>query len=186
MNTPRTPKITHQNLVAALAKNGGEILASLTPFKCHLWHMASCLPGEAAELLEAFTFSPPDRVNILEELGDIEFYMEGIRAALDIQHVPQDPALAPPQGVDFRAGQISIIAGAIFDIVKKHCIYNKDLATGDLEKTMHKLDLQLAALREVFQFTRQDVLDANIAKLSKRYGEKYSDAAAQARADKNS
>jgi len=115
--------ITHPELVEALAKPGEDILASLTPEKCHQWHMASCIPGEAGELFDAVKKhviygKPIDRANVVEELGDLEFYMEGLRQSLGI--------------------------------------------------------------------TREETIEANVAKLSTRYaGLKYSDKAAQERADKH-
>lgn len=82
-------QITHPQLVAALAKPGEEILTSLTSHDCELWHMASCIPGEAGELFDAIKKAviyrkPLDRTNVIEELGDLEFYMEGLRALLQI------------------------------------------------------------------------------------------------------
>lgn len=76
-------------MVGVLAKPGDEILQSLSPLDCHLWHMASCIPGEAGELFDAIKKSiiyrkPLDRANVIEELGDLEFYMEGLRQGLDI------------------------------------------------------------------------------------------------------
>jgi|LSQX01.2.fsa_nt_gb NTP pyrophosphatase (non-canonical NTP hydrolase) len=80
---------THPELVAALAKPGEDILSSLTPEQCHQWHMASALQGEAGELFDAIKKfviygKDLDRENVVEELGDMEFYMEGLRAALGI------------------------------------------------------------------------------------------------------
>jgi len=77
-------------MVANLAKPGEEILKTLTPKDCHLWHMASALPSEAGELFDAIKKvviyrKNFDRENAIEELGDIEFYMEGIRTALGIK-----------------------------------------------------------------------------------------------------
>ena len=76
-------------MVGVLAKPGDEILQSLSPLDCHLWHMASCIPGEAGELFDAIKKSiiyrkPLDRANVIEEFGDLEFYMEGLRQGLDI------------------------------------------------------------------------------------------------------
>lgn len=81
--------MTHKQLVAVLAKPGADILKGLTPEDCHLWHMASCVPSEAGELFDAIKRpviyrKEIDRANVIEELGDLEFYMEGIRAALGI------------------------------------------------------------------------------------------------------
>lgn len=76
-------------MVQELTKPGEEILSRLTPWRVNLIHMAFGIAGEAGELLDAikkFTIynKPMDTANIVEELGDLEFFMEGIRAALDI------------------------------------------------------------------------------------------------------
>lgn len=83
-------EIKHDEMVAALAKPGADIIADLDAAKAHLWHMASCIQGEAGELFDAikkpviYNKGEFDRHNIVEELGDIEFYMEGLRQALGI------------------------------------------------------------------------------------------------------
>ena len=116
----------HRQMVAALVKPGADILKTLTAERLNLVHMAIGVAGEGGELLDAVKKhviynKPVDLTNIIEELGDLEFYMEGVRQALAIN--------------------------------------------------------------------RQDTLDANIQKLiggeNPRYAEgKYTDAAAQTRADK--
>lgn len=82
-------QITHPELVAALAKPGSAILTSLTPEKCHIWHMASCLPAEAGELFDAckkhvIYEGQINRANVVEEMGDLEFFLEGLRVALGV------------------------------------------------------------------------------------------------------
>lgn len=81
--------ITHPELVAKLIKPGQSIIDDLDPHKAHLWHMASANCGEAGELFDAVKKyaiynKPLDRANVIEELGDIEFFLEGIRASLGI------------------------------------------------------------------------------------------------------
>ncbi len=76
-------------MVARLAKDGAQILTELTKEKCHLWHMATGVSGEAGELLDAVKKHVAynreiDRENVIEELGDLEFYMEGIRQAVGV------------------------------------------------------------------------------------------------------
>lgn len=80
---------SHPQLVAALAKPGADVLAGLTPETAHLLHMAVGVSGEAGELLDAVKkasiyVKDLDINNVIEELGDLEFYMEGLRAALGI------------------------------------------------------------------------------------------------------
>ena len=109
-------------MVTTLAKSGLAICEEMDPHKAHMLHMAMGISGEAGELLDAIKKAviynkPLDLENVIEELGDIEFYLEGLRQGLGMN--------------------------------------------------------------------REDTLEANIKKLSVRYeGLKYSDTAAQTRADK--
>ena len=89
MNPNHIGTITHPELVSALAKPGADILAKLTPEDCHLWHMATGIAGETGELVDAVKNpviyrKPINRENVIEELGDLEFYMEGLRQGLGI------------------------------------------------------------------------------------------------------
>lgn len=79
----------YTTMVRALAKPGADILASLTPAKCHLGHMAMGIAGEAGEILDAIKRhtiynKDLDRENVIEELGDLEFFQEGVRQILGI------------------------------------------------------------------------------------------------------
>ena len=82
----------HTQMVFDLKKNPGAILKRLTPHKCDLLHMAYCIPGEAGELSDAIKkhifyekeFTDEMREHVVEELGDLEFYMEGLRQSLGI------------------------------------------------------------------------------------------------------
>lgn len=75
---------TYQDMVANLKKAGELILETMTPDAADLLHMAVGVSGESGELLDAVKKhviynKPLDRENIIEELGDLEFYMEGVR-----------------------------------------------------------------------------------------------------------
>lgn len=79
----------HAKMVSALAKPGDAIIQDLDCSRMHLLHMAVGISGEAGELLDAVKKAaiynkPLDRENVIEELGDLEFYMEGLRAELGI------------------------------------------------------------------------------------------------------
>lgn len=117
-----TQSIQHPEMVRSLVKPGAEILSYLTPESANIWHHVTGIAGESGELLDAIKKhviyrKPLDRANVIEELGDLEFYMEGLRQGLNI--------------------------------------------------------------------TREETIAGNITKLSARYASlQYSDAAAQARADK--
>ena len=82
-------KTMHPELVRKLAKDGQAIIDDLTPDKAHVLHMAVGISGEAGELLDAIKKyvmynNTLDRENVIEELGDLEFYMEGVRQGLNI------------------------------------------------------------------------------------------------------
>lgn len=79
----------HANMVASLAKPGEQIAAEITGPEAHLLHMAVGVAGEAGELLDvikryAIYRQGLDRAHLIEELGDLEFYLEGIRAGVGI------------------------------------------------------------------------------------------------------
>lgn len=82
-------EIQHAKMVKSLCKSGADIIKDLDPNSAHLWHMTSCLCGEAGELFDAakkcFIYDEPLNLeNVIEELGDIEFYLEGVRNSLNI------------------------------------------------------------------------------------------------------
>jgi NTP pyrophosphatase (non-canonical NTP hydrolase) len=84
-----TATLSYEGLVKALAKPGQDIVDEMTASDAHLIHMVVGVCGEAGELLDAIKKAviyrkELDRVNVIEELGDIEFYMEGLRQGLGI------------------------------------------------------------------------------------------------------
>lgn len=80
---------TFQEMARDLSKPGEEIAARMTEAEADLWHMATGVAGEAGELLDAVKKAvvykkPLDRENVVEELGDLRFYMAGLMNRLDI------------------------------------------------------------------------------------------------------
>jgi NTP pyrophosphatase (non-canonical NTP hydrolase) len=83
------PQLTHEELVSALVKDGTVILSEMSPIDAHLMHMALGIAGESGELVDAVKRyiiyrRPMDRHNLIEELGDMEFFLEGLRQAYNI------------------------------------------------------------------------------------------------------
>lgn len=79
----------YSGFVSKLAKPGDEIIQSLTPEKMHLLHMCIGIAGEGGEILDSakkhtIYNKPLDRENIIEELGDLEFYMQGVRDVVKV------------------------------------------------------------------------------------------------------
>lgn len=81
--------IKHAEMVTALVKPGADILAQMTPEKADMMHAAIGVAGEGGELLDAIKRhviynKPLDMANVLEELGDIEFFLEQLRQRVGI------------------------------------------------------------------------------------------------------
>lgn len=79
----------YTDFVAGLVKPGGDILDEMTPRQAEMLHMAIGVSGESGELLDAIKKyviyqKPLDEANALEELGDVEFFLEGLRQVLNI------------------------------------------------------------------------------------------------------
>lgn len=85
-----TPDSIHADMVNNLVKSGDTIRDEMTGTNAHLIHMIMGVSGEVGELLDAIKKAvvyqkPLDMENVIEELGDIEFYMEGLRQGLGIE-----------------------------------------------------------------------------------------------------
>lgn len=81
--------MNYPTFVSGLCKPGYIIKDELTNDDCHMLHMAYALSIEVGELCDPikkaiFYRTPLDLKNVLEELGDVEFYLEGLRQSLGI------------------------------------------------------------------------------------------------------
>ena len=79
----------HSDMVRKLVKDSSKILETLDADKVDLLHMSMGISGEVGELTDAVKkhvmgCGDLDIDNVIEELGDIEFYLEGFRQALGI------------------------------------------------------------------------------------------------------
>lgn len=79
----------YDKMTAALSKAGSDIINELSPEKADLLHMAVGVAGEAGELLDAVKKAtiynkPLDHKNMIEELGDLEFYMSRVRQLIGV------------------------------------------------------------------------------------------------------
>lgn len=81
--------ITHSEMVTQLCKPGVDIVKEMTADEAHALHMSLGIAGEAGEIVDAVKKvviygKPIDIENIVEELDDLEFYMEGLRQVFGI------------------------------------------------------------------------------------------------------
>jgi len=94
-----------------------------------------------------------------------------------------------PEKVDLLHATIGIVgeAGELLDAVKAHVIYNKPLDLANVLEEHGDSEFYWEHLRKnpLVMVTRIQALQDNLAKLAKRYENyRYSDQAAQSRADK--
>jgi NTP pyrophosphatase (non-canonical NTP hydrolase) len=189
--------ITHPELVAALAKPGDQIKEEVSGADLHLLHMGVGVSSDVGELLEAIlqygATGSLDITNVKEELGDIEFFMEGVRQAVGISREETTfiPPVSPDEGplllitdLGFACGA-SVSAGRLLDAIKRAVIYRKALSRENVGKELGLIDFFLKQLRDSLYISREETLAGNIEKLRKRYASmKFTNADAQARADK--
>jgi NTP pyrophosphatase (non-canonical NTP hydrolase) len=96
MQTTETQqKVPYSLFVDSLCKPGIDILVQMQPAEAHLVHMAMGVSGEAGELLDAIKKAaiyrkPLDRENVLEECGDLLFYIQGV---LNYYSVPMEEVI---------------------------------------------------------------------------------------------
>lgn len=104
--------ISHDDMVKKLFKNGDAILSTITSDQLTRLHAVVGISGEAGELLDAVKKETmynkkPDIENIIEELGDLEFYMEALRQAYDITREQTIRANIAKLGVRYSSGTYS-------------------------------------------------------------------------------
>jgi NTP pyrophosphatase (non-canonical NTP hydrolase) len=75
-------------------------------------------------------------------------------------------------------------AGELLDAIKKHCVYQKQINMDNVIEEAGDILFYLTGLLNDLNISLEDCIKANIVKLSKRYPNGYSNAAAIARADK--
>lgn len=152
-----------------------------------LVHSAMGLLGECVEFAEAKLPS-----HKIEELGDLEFYFEhadqvvaGLSRMYPISVISIDRNEAQALERD-PLFWLTHWAAEYHDYAKKAFIYNKDLAqlVDKFNSALRRMQLCLHFLAGQINMTRESIQEHNQSKLEQRYPVGYSDAAAQARADK--
>lgn len=177
----------YAQMVADLAKPGEDIIESLTPMSIHTLHMAVGLMGEVTELKEHQLEQDVQlHSTILEELGDIEFYFEGLSQSMSVLMEPSPSRhYANPNCVD----RLVVTSGEMLDLVKKMVIYNKPIDVMDFIEKLILIQVQLNQVYLHYDITQDEARAHNMNKLLKgdnaRYKDgSYSDEAAQLRRDK--
>jgi len=162
-----------------------------------LMHAAIGISGEVGELIEAMGFvedgSGYNKTHIVEELGDIRFYLCAFfnicvdSQEYDVEGLKSDPVNFSPGNNRSILLRLSVESSGVLDNVKKGWVYGKDI---DLLKTLNGLYIityLIDTLAYRLEISTNETLRANIIKLTGkggRYENGYTDQAAQVRADK--
>lgn len=147
----------------------------------HVWHMSTGLLGEALEYYECMNVANPDSTPE-EELADALFYSVGISRYVDIDDWT-DFAFMNEDPCDDR--QYLFSAMELDDKIKKYNVYNNAAVLVEVKTAWVQFMVNWSSKAAEHFTVLQDVIDENVAKLSKRYdGICYSNKAAAERLDK--
>jgi NTP pyrophosphatase (non-canonical NTP hydrolase) len=154
-----------------------------------LLHGGIGLSSELAEAQEMAEKPFIDAVNLKEEMGDLYWYMGIIVDELKfnpeeifrnnevsalVAYGSQDQKMYLQYNVN---GMVKSV-GVLMDFLKKGVIYGKDLNENGVKEKLQELDYYINQALRYYGQTSQGARERNIEKLSARYGEKFSEAAA--------
>lgn len=145
-----------------------------------LIHSALGLSSDYGELLQAE--QNRDNDNILEELGDLYYFLfQGIAALdLDLESVLLDYGIKSLDGLGKINLQIEI--SKLVDYAKGKLFYNKQLPEDEeLIIVYARIYYNMKHLLNASKINEIDVINANAKKLNARYGDKFSEEKAKNR-----
>jgi NTP pyrophosphatase (non-canonical NTP hydrolase) len=145
--------------------------------KLNYTHMTSGLAGELGELVQCIGTemkinSKVDKINLGEEIGDIYWYLANYANMRDLD-IPEDPKIdiTEPECVDF----LIIRVADLVDVVKRFMAYNKPIERRLEAEAVYDIRVALLMLEKTYELSGEDIRAKNIAKLKKRFPEKFSD-----------
>ena len=163
------------------------------PVADHINHMGLGIVGEMGEIVDqlkkAHIYGKPlDQVNIIEEVGDVAYYVAGVinlfpnlHGYLDTDELPNSvnlERLNDAKSNVTRAILLNAMSAANL-VVDLGVIADADgIASEDAESVAKTLCMFLYATAVLLDVDLGQACEVNIAKLAKRYGDKYSDYAA--------
>lgn len=136
-------------------------------------HASLGLATEIEELLINYDVEM-DRTNILEEMGDVCWYIsiyyreypnikEPLESEIEIGGSPKDIIM------DMLKSILKLQ-----DIIKKKIFYNKNIDEDIVGKLVTEIDVDIRKYLKLNDIKIEDVWEKNINKLKARYGEKFS------------
>lgn len=164
--------ITHPELVEKLCKSGEQVLAEMTPGNYAALHTVCQHAVEVGGILDA-----AKKQAIYQKPQDL------VRHLASIKPIPETLSAHQCHMWHMALGIVGE-AAELLEAVLKY-IETNDLDYENAVEELGDLEFYQEGFRQGLDLPREEVLDGNISKLSKRYeGLTYSDTAAQQRADK--
>lgn len=163
------------------------------PVADHINHMGLGIVGEMGEVVDqlkkAYIYGKGiDQVNIVEEVGDVAWYVAGIvnlfpnlHNYLDSDELPNSINIERLHEAKSKVTRTILLnsMSAANLVVDLGVIADADgIASEDAESVAKTLCMFLYATAVLLDVDLGQACDVNIAKLAKRYGDKYSDYAA--------
>lgn len=137
----------------------------------YLLHATIGILTEVEELLDNH-LGEVDSVNVLEEVGDITWYLAIIGREYNINL----PESLPLSNEDPMKIVLSIVKQTckLLDYLKKKIYYNKPINDDEFKQTTLVIMILLQSYMNHFKIDIKDSFDTNINKLRSRYGDKFS------------
>ncbi len=149
-----------------------------TQFNCdereqRILHAVIGILTEVEELLDNHIGDVQDFTNMLEEAGDITWYLAIIGREYQLDY-PQ--LLVRNKNEDPMKLVLKVIKNTckLLDMMKKKIYYNKPIDDNLFKTITHVIMLDLSDYMNTYDINIQNSFDVNIAKLKARYGEKFS------------
>ena len=137
----------------------------------YLLHATIGILTEVEELLDNH-LGEVDSVNVLEEVGDITWYLAIIGREYNINL----PESLPLSNEDPMKIVLSIVKQTckLLDFLKKKIYYNKPINEDEFKQTTLVIMILLQSYMNHFKIDIKNSFDININKLKSRYGDKFS------------
>ena len=148
-----------------------------TQFNCEekeqrVLHAIIGILTEVEELLDNHIGDSQDITNMLEEAGDITWYLAILGREYQLDY-PQ--IIVKEKNGDPMKLVLKIIKNTckLLDMMKKKIYYNKPIDESLFKTITHVIMLDLSDYMNTYDINIQNSFDVNIAKLKARYGEKF-------------
>lgn len=184
------PKQYVKNVLVTEARDMAPLQERFTQIRnIRLLHGAMGLSSELAEIQEMAEKPSIDAVNLKEEMGDLFWYMgivvdelqldsEKVFTHNDTGGIVAFSTNEQRTALQFNVNKLVIAVGILTDLLKKSIMYGKELNIPGIEERLQHIDYHINQSLRYYGQTSAGARDRNIEKLKKRYGQKFTEAAA--------